>query len=196
VQGECSDDIFSEDFEDGDAVGWTVFTSALPGTSTATVVLTGAAATTYGVDIDSSTPATFASPTTGIEHAIIASAPTSVSFWIRKPTIDTAARIRLLSGTTVVLFVGLASNGGIGGTNLSANTATYVANTWYHFEIRNLNLAAGTYDLYVNNALVGAGTFTAPVSGTIDKVQLANLLPLGIVTGTTAESLFDEIVIQ
>jgi hypothetical protein len=185
------DDILNEDFEDGDFVGWTEFADSLT-SSTPTIVATAAAATTQGLNLESSASLGFGSGYTGIQLTIPATSPTFAGFWIRKPATDTNARFRLLNGSAIVITVGLSENGTI--MRGTTSSGTYAANTWYHFEIRNINLAGGTYNLYVNNALVGAGTFVPPASGTVNRVQLSNEVESGF--GSTAESIWDEILIQ
>jgi hypothetical protein len=186
VSGACSDAIFSDDFEDGNSTGWTN-TSAIYTTITTTVTSPGANGTADGFHLAAT--ATFVSSTVGTTHTIPASAPTYVSFWGEVPTATTIAYLEV--GT--VFTVGFGSAGKF--TGAGSTPGSYAANTWYHFELKNIDWVSGTYSVYVNGTLQGSGTFTVPSPATVSTIKLM-VTPPTAVTSATASATFDEIVVQ
>jgi hypothetical protein len=145
----------------------------------------GANGTTYAVHLAAS--ATFVSIGVYATHTIPATAPTYVSFWAEVPTATTISSL----GLGTAFSVGFGSNGKFAGAG--SNPGSYTANTWYHFEIKNIDWSAGTYSVYVNTILQGSGTFT-PVAS-ITSIRL-NVTPPTAVTTATASANFDEIIVQ
>jgi hypothetical protein len=103
-----------------------------------------------------------------------------------------------VTNTTATLSLGTAIVLGFGptGTFRGTGAATaYVANRWYHFEIRSIDWTAQTYTVHVDGQLTGAAVpFAAASTGTVTTVDLS--VSTTSTTALSVQALFDEIVVR
>jgi hypothetical protein len=190
--GACVDYLFHEDFEDGDLVGWT--NGAGTYTTRAVVNTLGAAGTTSSL---------YLAKTSGLSgyadgvYQTFASVltPSSISWYVRVPTnpgYEYAGIVNLWSTTaqTNLLFRAYINYTpyiyiyDYSGTSL-IKLATI--NTWYHFELRNINWTNRTYDFYLDGVLqLTAGRTFASSGNGVQRIDLS-----GYYTGDNAY--FDQI---
>jgi hypothetical protein len=165
--GNCISVLFQEDFEDGNYDGWTVGTGAY---TRSVVNTTGAAGTTSSLYLTRTGSGTddgiyylFGSPL----------APKAISFWAQVTSGYAYLDVFSTTTTTNQLFR-FYSNGGIfyaydGPTPFSTGIT---CTQWRHIELRNINWSLRTFDLYIDNALVRAGTKLGTTGSSISRLDL------------------------
>jgi hypothetical protein len=176
--GQCVDYLFRDDFEDGDLVGWTNGTGVY--TSRAVTSATAAAGTTYSVLLTKSSPS--ASTNDGIYQTFVSPlAPSSISWYERIAyPYYYAGNFALYSGaTTTDQLVWVRFYGSVGSPitayfsdSTSSVTKSYVNNTWYHIEMRNISWTLRTFDWYVDGVLLRQGAHLNGVGTSIGRIDL------------------------
>lgn len=166
VAGSCTSSLFVEDFEYGNFARWSLLTGTY---ASRTVISTGGGAEQSSYYLRLVRPA---SGTGGFDDGLghvfsTPIKPRSVSFWMRANATDKFGGCVSLFGDATGLsdvFWVYFSTSGIFSTRPSlSRAATYVANRWYHWELRNLDWSTGTFDVYLDGTLrlsqgrVGAG---------------------------------------
>lgn len=170
VSGVCQNALFQEDWEDGDYNGWTIGNDA---TYTVRGVTTAQAANSTAHSLIQTGGSTHQQ---GLYRTLPNLKPTYVSWWVM-PTTTTSypGYFILTSGGSMsnyLFYAYFQSSGTI--TTSNSTTTPYVANTWYHFEMRNINWSAHTFDWYINGALIYPGhTFSGSYSS-IGRIDLYN----------------------
>jgi hypothetical protein len=172
--------LFQEDFEDGDFNGWqngagsytrqVVSNTAAAGTSKSFSLTGGNQNHMNGI---------YRTFTTGHE-------PEYVGFYIRTSTNSIHnAFIKMTDGSGWNFVYLYAQNNGSFYLVLSGTDywKPYVANTWYHFEFKNIDWTAKTFDYYFQGSLVKTGlTF-----------QAVNITRIDLYNWQSSQSWFDEI---
>jgi hypothetical protein len=172
--------LFQEDFEDGDYNGW----QDGSGSYTRQVVSsTAAAGTTKSFSLTGGSQnhqnGIYKTFTPGLE-------PEYVGFYIRTSTTSIHnAFIRLTDGSgSNFVYIYAQSNGSFNFYYGSGSYwKPYTTNTWYHFEMKNIDWTAKTFDYYFEGSLVKAGTSFPAVN--ISRIDLYNW--------QNSQSWFDEI---
>jgi hypothetical protein len=186
VAGNCQTAMFSENFEDGDFIGWQVGTTTYTRSVTTT---TAAAGTTHSlVQTGGGTNQT------GLYYTFPNLKPTHVGWWVMQTvTTMNGSYFVLSSGTSsnYVAWVYLKDNGNIRiyDTDSQIAETSYLANTWYHIEMRNINWTAQVFDFYVNDVLISAA-FPFRSSTAVDITRL-DIYNFGTGTAYWDEIVFD-----
>jgi len=144
--GACRTPFFIENFEDGDAVGWSP-TSGTLGASAVTNTI-AAAGTTYSFNESGAM----------LYRTLPSSCqPVAVSAWARAT--DTQLATINFPGIAAINFSAQVSFGP-GYITLSGQktlfSVPYQLNTWYHVELRNIDWEAQTFDVFINDGIVAA----------------------------------------
>jgi hypothetical protein len=161
--GKCVTAFLSENFEDGDTVGW----SANPGTWTATVVTSTAAnGTAHSLELTGGTY--FQGP----YYRFSGVKPSHIGFWM----MGVGAEFVVSTGTSAdVNLVRVVGNG-----STSLDGSAYGVSTgdlaWHHVELRNINWTARTFDIYVDGTLgVAAKAFPTTAGTSVGRIDLFNV---------------------
>jgi len=147
--------LFSDDFEDGDYVGW--FDAGFDCSKEVTGT-TAANGTSYSYHEYNS----YSGNATGIYQIFDAIEPTYISFYVRPGSTSEADGYFVLydsDGSSQLIWFFASSSGYfyLNGTSDGGHESySYTADTWYHIEFRNMDFSASTFDYYVNSALVMA----------------------------------------
>jgi hypothetical protein len=183
--------IFRDDFDDGDYAGWIEEI----GGYARTVSAPGANGTPSALYLANSSLSTYDGLYTTFSPGV---QPRRVSWWTKvadsrtsddqgafritgfsfSPTTGVVIRV-LVRGESLYRFVG-------GTTTSSPLESPFVANTWHHLELRNIDWTAKTFDFYVDEALIQAGAGFFHTTAT-------SLERIGLYTGATFPSYWDEI---
>jgi hypothetical protein len=153
--GACRTPFFIENFEDGDAIGWSPSTGTL-GSSVVTNT-TAAAGTTYSFDEGGAM----------LYRTLPQSCqPIALSAWARAT--DTQLATITFGGVASINFSAQVSFGPgyitLGGQK-TLFSVPYQLNAWYHVELRNIDWQAQTFDVFINDGIVAANvTATSPFS--------------------------------
>jgi hypothetical protein len=100
--------------------------------------------------------------------------PKSVSWWAR-PSSATAhgTYFVIYSASGTIVFHHFDNTGQIVLNQSPSPVLTpYTANTWYHFELRNMNWSTATYDYYVNGVLTKAGAKLVGIGNSLRRIAL------------------------
>jgi hypothetical protein len=145
---------FSEDFEDGNADGW--LTGGYGGREVTQT--TAAAGTRYSYHEFNSSGGHMS----GAYQRLPAVRPAYVGFWVRSGSVATHDGYFVLwdqSGYDAIWFF-MQGNGFLyvnGAEFGGGDVAPYEANRWYHVEFRNIDFAARTFDVHVDDVRVREG---------------------------------------
>jgi hypothetical protein len=169
--GQCVTALFTDDFEDGDFLGWT----ALGGTYTRSVTTATAADGTARSFLQTKSGVSNGH-NDGVYRTFSALQPTTVSWWARQSSTTRAGTYFLLYSTTTtssyVVWHYFNDQGQIYLSQTPDVLTPYSANTWYHFELRNINWTARTYDYYINGVLTKAGATLLGTGNSISRLDL------------------------
>jgi len=80
----------------------------------------------------------------------------------------------IASDNDAVAFIFFENVGYVLHTNTDCDEFAYEADTWYHFELRNVDFEAFTYDFYVDGELVCADVSFAFPHEYISQITLSN----------------------
>jgi len=169
VAGNCQAAMFREDFEDGDFAGWQVGSGSYTRSVTTS---TAAAGTTHSlVQTGGAT-----SVQNGLTYTFANVKPTHIGWWVMQPTTtQDGAYFVLSSGSSsnYMAWIYLKDTGYIRIYDSDTQLAevSYLANTWYHIELRNINWTTKVFDFYVNDVRVSAA-FPFRSSSAVDITQL------------------------
>ncbi|MGE0326058.1 MAG: hypothetical protein AB7K71_19870 [Polyangiaceae bacterium] len=171
--GACVTELFKDDFEDGDANGWTSTGPTSPSVNGSAA----ANSSSYGLELASS------GSTVSTSRQFAESQPTHISWW---QYVDNTSSTTISFDSTS--YPGAPITISIDGRVVSfayAAQASLTANTWHHFELRNMDWGSRVCDAYVDGVLRVVGySLTAPfigefkfgASGTstlkVDEIQL------------------------
>ena len=186
VAGTCQTAMFKEDFEDGNFDGWQVGATTYTRSVTTS---TAAAGTTHSlVQTGGGTNQT------GLYYTFPNLKPTHVGWWVMQTvTTMNGSYFVLSSGSSsnYVAWVYLRDSGNIRiyDTDSQIAETSYLANTWYHIEMRNINWTTQVFDFYVNNVLVSAA-FPFRSSTAVDITRL-DIYNFGTGTAYWDEIVFD-----
>ena len=120
---------------------------------------------------------------------------TSVSWWVRVPSLSYNAgytALRATASTATYIMQHYFSSGGLItlSSGSAAVTQAYAINTWYHFELRNINWTNHTFDYYVDGALRGVAlSFFDATAASITRIDLYD-------SSASSTAYWDEIVFQ
>ncbi len=175
--------LFVDTFEDGNYTGWELGTISGWETYTREVVTTTSAAdTTRSLSL---TGGQTGSHMNGLYKPLANLTPAYISFYVRSSSQSATDGYVTISKGGVgsqMFFLAFAS----GGKLLMCHTDTicgeynsYAVNTWYFFEIRNINWTSKTFDLYKDGAaiLLGAGFRDPSTASSITRIDLHNYNP-------------------
>lgn len=177
--GACVDALFKEDFEDGNYDGWTSEGTRYTRAVTTISAANGTAHSLYQYKNAN----TVTGHADGLSHAFNGVKPSEISWWSRVTQTGKAAAYFNLypsSSTGTYLIWHYFDDAGLirltqPGGAAAAVEVPYTINQWYHFELRNIDWTAGTYDYYVDGALKKAGAqFSTSSSGGIYRLDLYN----------------------
>ena len=158
-------------------MGWTLGTQSY--LTRAVVNTMGAAATTSSLYLAKSTTSsyydglyqTFASPL----------APSSISWYasVPKTPYDYAGIFNLFSTTTTTnllfrLYFSLNGYIYLSDGTTSASLKVFSINTFYHFELRNINWTNRTFDFYIDGVLTRTGDYFLSTGNSIGRVDLGD----------------------
>jgi hypothetical protein len=149
VSGTCQTALFAEDFEDGDYVGWTTGTDTGITRSVTTALAAGG--------LRSLEQTGGSTHQQGLYRTFTAVTPANISWWAMATTTASYSGYFILTsgGYSNYIWYSYFNTGGSISTSGSPTTP-YVANQWYHFEMRNINWTSHTFDWYINDALIQA----------------------------------------
>jgi hypothetical protein len=132
---------------------------------------------------------------TGSQWNFTPSTPSYISWWSKSSTNFNNCSYMVIGDA------GTSSNNGIvfcyftsaGTVRFYNNTQNYetptTANTWYHFEMMNINFTSKTFDLYINGSMVQGGyAFRSTSSTDISQIHLYNYDP-------STQGYYDQIII-
>lgn len=168
-------EVFSDGFETGSYTNnWT----AAGGTYTRTVTLANPASGTYAFE-----QAGVSTHMQGTRATFAPSQPTSVSYYVKTDASATSGGYFVIGDanttTNFGIYFGYFSNNG--NIRIVSNASAiyqqpYTVNTWYKIELRNIDWATKTYDIYINNVLGQANfPFRTQSSNDVDRIYLYNL---------------------
>jgi hypothetical protein len=172
VAGKCQVGMFREDFEDGDFAGWqvgsTLYTRSVT-TSTAAAGTSHSLVQTGG-----------GTHQTGLYYTFPNVKPTHVGWWSMSTSTSTNNAYFVLSSGSLsnyMAWVYMRTTGYIRlyDTDTQLADVSYLANVWYHMELRNINWTTKVFDFYINDVLVTAGfSFRSSTAVDITRLDLYN----------------------
>jgi hypothetical protein len=194
VNGTCKDALFAEDFEDGDLVGWggdldgwQISADGHPYATRTMAPAYAAAGSRYGLLMESG--ASLSGSLDGISQSFAGLKPSRMSWWMMAPSSTAAGGYFAVSAPGGYYFAVsyFAENGELvlgystAGVGKVFVTIPYMAQTWYHVELRNIDWTDKSFDYYVNDTLVRAA---APLGAESPDgiVGLSLLHPVGATT--------------
>jgi hypothetical protein len=191
ASGVCVDALFKEDFEDGDYSGWSTGSGSYTRTVTDTTAADG---TLYSLTMTGGS----GHHEDGLHYVFGAGlVANSISFWVRSG--DTNASDAYFTGHnntdasgTAIFFIYLRNTGVI--TNVLSGTydhlnVPYVADTWYHIELRDFDWVNNNYDYYVNDTLIS-------VNVPFRITSASSLMRLNLYNYSNSTAYWDEIIIR
>jgi hypothetical protein len=175
MAGTCVNTLFKEDFEDGDTVGW----NAPPADRYVfSVSVAGAIGTGRGLLLTKLEDTGFCcdGPTRNFFPPLT---PRIVSWWIRAGQTGRTAGYFALAGSnnpsdSVAYFNFYESNMFMTGSSTTpAPAVPYIADRWYHIELRDFDWQKHTFEYFVDGVHVASMKMGTPASG-IARIDLFN----------------------
>jgi hypothetical protein len=160
--GRCVTSFLMDNFEDGDTAGWI----ANPGTWTATVVTsTAAAGTTHSLEV---TGGTFFQ---GPYYRFNAVKPTHIGFWM----MGVGGEFVVSTGTTADVNLIRVVGQDVYPADASAYGVPAADLAWHHVELRNIDWTARRFDVYVDGTLAASKSFPSNAGTTVGRIDIFNI---------------------
>jgi hypothetical protein len=172
--GACAPPLFEETWEDLDTAGWSPFGN---GNVTGGVQSTGGAAGSSAfLRLQRRSGLGYQE---GLTRSFTSLAPRTVSWWARAPAKTKNTTFTLLfadaQATEVLVWHVFDDKGNVlldQAPGPSVTVAAAAANTWMHFELRNVDWTAGTFDYWVDGTLRKGGAALLTRGSSIRRMDL------------------------